>query len=165
MTSGCEWLAVWSSCAASSGGGRLPATGTLRRDDDDSIRPAYTVDPGLRGILQHADRLDVVGIHAREGAARPGLDWRAVDDEQWLVAAVERRRPANANSDTAAACPADLDAGNLRFDDPLDRRTGTSIDVLRRDDRRGRGLREAPVVHARGRECQRDTERSVLARR
>ena len=46
---------------------KAPTGALLRRDDDDTIGGAYTVDRGGGGILQHIDLLDVHRVKSRDG--------------------------------------------------------------------------------------------------
>ena len=86
----------------------LAGAPALGGDHHDAVRAARAVDRG-GGILQDVDRLDLVGVDAADGsdilAAHAELrvvlldDRNAVDDVEWLVAGVDRRRTAYADGD------------------------------------------------------------------
>ena len=46
---------------------KAPTGALLRRDDDDAIGSAHTIDRGGGGILQHIDLLDVHRVKSRDG--------------------------------------------------------------------------------------------------
>ena len=57
---------------------------SLGGDDNHAVGTCRTIDGGGRSILQHVYALYVVGVDLVVAA------WKAVDDKQWRVVAVDR---------------------------------------------------------------------------
>ena len=92
----------------------------LGGDDDDTVRGAATVDGRCRGVLQHGEGLDVVGVDVGQDVAhargRVAVDGQSVDDEQRVVRCIQRRTAADADLCTGAGRTAagdDVHTGNL----------------------------------------------------
>ena len=72
---------------------RDPLSAFFRFDLDHPVRSAQSVDGRGRRILEHIDRLDVVGIDVRRGR----IDGKryAIQDNEWFVVALDRVYPSN----------------------------------------------------------------------
>ena len=78
----------------------------LRGDDDDTVRTATTIDGRCRGVFQHRERLDIVGVHHRQrvGCTLHALSvhGQSVDHNQRVVRGFQRRATADADGGAAA---------------------------------------------------------------
>src|SRR5687767_12349151 len=98
----------------------------LRLDDDHPVGAAHTIYPGVSGVLQHLDRLDVVGVYSREGTVGPRTKGYAVNGVERRIAPVERAGAPDAHRDSTAGRLLDDDTGNAPLEYFLDRFAGCS---------------------------------------
>ena len=92
----------------------------LGGDDDDTVRTTATVDGGGRCVLQHVERLNILGVDHRKGVGKAlyavVVHRHAVDDDQRVVGGIQRRASTNADGSAATrgtAAAGDADTGNL----------------------------------------------------
>ena len=78
---------------------------TLGSDHDDPVGGTRAIDSGSRGILQDVHRGDVLGVEgaqdARSTRDRTILDGHSIDDDEWVVARIERSTPTDADTTTS----------------------------------------------------------------
>src|SRR5690348_4141693 len=112
-----SWVMVISGESLGGRGRRRP----FCLDDDDSVGTARTVQCCFGWLLEHLDRLDVVGIYPGEVSVGTGIDLDAVEHVQRDVASPQRRTTADAHGEPAVRCPQHLHAGETALQDLLDR--------------------------------------------
>jgi hypothetical protein len=93
----------------------------LRLDEDHAVGAARAPLRGAGGITQDRDRLDVMRLDRVQVTGRVGPQRDAVDDDQRLLVAHERRGPAQLHDRTAVGGAGKGQPGNARDEDLLDR--------------------------------------------
>ncbi len=124
------------------------ASPPFRGDQHHAVGRVCPVDRRGRGVLEHRDAPDVIGIQkvervaaSGEPAARAGAERHAVEDVQRLAAGVDRRLPADADREAAPGLVVvdDLHARDLVRDELLRAGDSAGIEIRRVDLRLGAG--------------------------
>ena len=131
--------------------GLLPDLTTLRGDHDHTIGSTRTVDSRSRSILQHVHRSDVLRVDGAEDTRSTSycgvLDGYPVDDDQWVVACVERSTATDTDTTTGTrrAVRGDLHPSDLPYEEFASSRDSPLLEVLLVDGADGAG--EVLLLH------------------
>ena len=123
--------------------------GLLGGYEHDAVGGVRPVDRRGRGVLQHRDALDVVGIEEVQGVTAEGVparreragDRHSIDHVQRVAARVDRGCAANPNPETTTGFVVvhDLHARHLALDERLRGDNATGMELRRRNLRDGAG--------------------------